>query len=78
MLLLAALVATGQFIQADVQCLGDSYHGIEVRHGIAGFPAVVDAWANAEQFGEAGLIDIALAAQCAQPLSEVGHVQHDG
>jgi hypothetical protein len=68
------VAAPEQFVGADPEHVGDLDQCVQVRRGMSVLPAVIDAHADSEQFGQSALGEFALGTKLLEALGEVGHV----
>ena len=72
----AGVGAADEIVRAAVEGLRALDRATEVSDRIIALPLIVDARTTTGQVGDSRLIDVALAAQRAQPLCDVGHFPH--
>lgn len=67
----------GEFIERDLEDVGDAHHGIELRRSQATLPAVIDTGVDFEQFSQPCLGDLSGGAQQANPFADQLTFQSD-
>ena len=62
---------SGQLVEGDIEDVGEPDNSAKQRRGVAVLPAGVNARADAEQFGQSGLGQLAGLAELSEPLVEI-------